>query len=212
MGNKIIEMRNLRKQSCVLVGLLLVLLGAAGCGESSGKAQKDEFLTTFLQKEIARMNKEKVGAVKMVQTGDEVESGRLDSIDWASEMDGLLEFSLTRLSDTTKYGHWKEEGKNKMGMPLVIERYFAKDTMAHLQSVEMMWEGMLGDVVGRKMQIQVVEWQFKQQSWWMDRKVKAYYQPTKAIGYEIQENSIWSSPKEISVQITLDNPLYLDNR
>ena len=141
MGNKIIEMRNLRKQSCVLVGLLLVLLGAAGCGESSGKAQKDEFLTTFLQKEIARMNKEKVGAVKMVQTGDEVESGRLDSIDWASEMDGLLEFSLTRLSDTTKYGHWKEEGKNKMGMPLVIERYFAKDTMAHLQSVEMMWEG-----------------------------------------------------------------------
>ena len=140
-------------------------------------------------------------------------SGRLDSIDWNSEMDGLLEFAQTRLSDTAKYGYWKEEGKNKMGMPLVIERYFAKDTTAHLQTVELLWEGVAASAADSgKLKIQVIEWQFKQRAWWMDRDVKAYYQPTKAIGYEIRENAIWSSPKEISVQITLDNPLYLDNR
>ena len=211
MKDKMMKSVMVRIGMCL--GGVLILLGVSGCGDSKGTAQKEEFLTVYLQQEIARMNQEKVGAVKLVQTGDEVESGRLDSIDWKSEMDGLLEFAQSRLSDTAKYGHWKEEGKNKMGNALVIERYFAKDTNAHLQSVEMMWEGVSASGADSgKLKIQVIEWQFKQRTWWIDRNVKAYYQPTKAIGYEIKENAIWSSPKEISVQITLDNPLYLDNR
>lgn len=186
-------------------------MGLLGCGNSHGTAQKDPFLATFIQSEINRMNAEKISGTKMVQTGDEAENGRLDSIDWQTEMDGLLEFAQIQVEDTTKYGHWVEEGKNKLGLPLVIERYFAKDTLAHLQSVEIMWEGSSINGTVKK-QIQVLEWQFKEKSWWMDREIKAYYQPQKAIGYEIKENAIWASPKEISVQISLDNPLYLDVR
>lgn len=187
-----------------ILGLVFVSVALLiGCGKDShveAAAEPDSFVR-FAQNEIAWLQKVQPGMTKTVTEGEKVETESIDTLDWNNELEAIRTWSVFALSKKSKTQPAYDTTIDESG-PLKIERMNARDTAAELQ--ELM-------VTYRKGKIDLMQWDIKQRSWYMDRDLRVSFQPRKGYGVRVSENAVWASPRAYEIFAEINNKEFLIN-
>jgi hypothetical protein len=66
-------------------------------------------------------------------------------------------------------------------------------------------------VTYRKGKIDLMQWDIKQRSWYMDRDLRVSFQPRKGYGVRVSENAVWASPRAYEIFAEINNKEFLIN-
>ena len=190
-----IEMKRYWESGAVL--MLCVLM--AGCGKDQwvDAAKESDSFVRFAQNEISWLQKIQPGMRKTVTSGEDVSTETLDSVEWSNELEMIRSWSVSEY----RKKHTYDETVDSAGS-LMIVRYNAQDTLAELQ--ELM-------VTYRKGKIDLMQWDIKQRSWYMDRDLRVSFQPRKGYGVRVSENAVWASPRAYEIFAEINNKEFLIN-
>ena len=181
------------------VAVLLLCLMMAGCGKDQwvDAAKESDSFVRFAQNEILWLQKIQPGMRKTVTSGEDVSTETLDSVEWSNELEMIRSWSVSEY----RKKHTYDETVDSAGS-LMIVRYNAQDTLAELQ--ELM-------VTYRKGKIDLMQWDIKQRSWYMDRDLRVSFQPRKGYGVRVSENAVWASPRAYEIFAEINNKEFLIN-
>ena len=179
--------------------VMLLCLMMAGCGKDQwvDAAKESDSFVRFAQNEILWLQKIQPGMRKTVTSGEDVSTETLDSVEWSNELEMIRSWSVSEY----RKKHTYEETVDSAGS-LMIVRYNAQDTLAELQ--ELM-------VTYRKGKIDLMQWDIKQRSWYMDRDLRVSFQPRKGYGVRVSENAVWASPRAYEIFAEINNKEFLIN-
>ena len=179
--------------------VLLLCLMMAGCGKDQwvDAAKESDSFVRFAQNEILWLQKIQPGMRKSVTSGEDVSTETLDSVEWSNELEMIRSWSVSEY----RKKHTYDETVDSAGS-LMIVRYNAQDTLAELQ--ELM-------VTYRKGKIDLMQWDIKQRSWYMDRDLRVSFQPRKGYGVRVSENAVWASPRAYEIFAEINNKEFLIN-
>lgn len=179
--------------------VLLLCLMMAGCGKDQwvDAAKESDSFVRFAQNEILWLQKIQPGMRKTVTSGEDVSTETLDSVEWSNELEMIRSWSVSEY----RKKHTYDETVDSAGS-LMIVRYNAQDTLAELQ--ELM-------VTYRKGKIDLMQWDIKQRSWYMDRDLRVSFQPRKGYGVRVSENAVWASPRAYEIFAEINNKEFLIN-
>jgi len=179
--------------------VLLLFLMMAGCGKDQwvDAAKESDSFVRFAQNEILWLQKIQPGMRKTVTSGEDVSTETLDSVEWSNELEMIRSWSVSEY----RKKHTYDETVDSAGS-LMIVRYNAQDTLAELQ--ELM-------VTYRKGKIDLMQWDIKQRSWYMDRDLRVSFQPRKGYGVRVSENAVWASPRAYEIFAEINNKEFLIN-
>jgi hypothetical protein len=179
--------------------LLMLCVLMAGCGKDQwvDAAKESDSFVRFAQNEILWLQKIQPGMRKTVTSGEDVSTETLDSVEWSNELEMIRSWSVSEY----RKKHTYDETVDSAGS-LMIVRYNAQDTLAELQ--ELM-------VTYRKGKIDLMQWDIKQRSWYMDRDLRVSFQPRKGYGVRVSENAVWASPRAYEIFAEINNKEFLIN-
>lgn len=179
--------------------VLMLCLLMAGCGKDQwvDAAKESDSFVRFAQNEILWLQKIQPGMRKTVTSGEDVSTETLDSVEWSNELEMIRSWSVSEY----RKKHTYDETVDSAGS-LMIVRYNAQDTLAELQ--ELM-------VTYRKGKIDLMQWDIKQRSWYMDRDLRVSFQPRKGYGVRVSENAVWASPRAYEIFAEINNKEFLIN-
>lgn len=179
--------------------VLLLCLMMASCGKDQwvDAAKESDSFVRFAQNEILWLQKTQPGMRKTVTSGEDVSTETLDSVEWSNELEMIRSWSVSEY----RKKHTYDETVDSAGS-LMIVRYNAQDTLAELQ--ELM-------VTYRKGKIDLMQWDIKQRSWYMDRDLRVSFQPRKGYGVRVNENAVWASPRAYEIFAEINNKEFLIN-
>lgn len=179
--------------------VLLLCVLMAGCGKDQwvDAAKESDSFVRFAQNEILWLQKIQPGMRKTVTSGEDVSTETLDSVEWSNELEMIRSWSVSEY----RKKHTYDETVDSAGS-LMIVRYNAQDTLAELQ--ELM-------VTYRKGKIDLMQWDIKQRSWYMDRDLRVSFQPRKGYGVRVSENAVWASPRAYEIFAEINNKEFLIN-
>lgn len=179
--------------------VMLLCLMMASCGKDQwvDAAKESDSFVRFAQNEILWLQKTQPGMRKTVTSGEDVSTETLDSIEWSNELEMIRSWSVSEY----RKKHTYDETVDSVGS-LMIVRYNAQDTLAELQ--ELM-------VTYRKGKIDLMQWDIKQRSWYMDRDLRVSFQPRKGYGVRVSENAVWASPRAYEIFAEINNKEFLIN-
>jgi len=179
--------------------VLLLCLMMASCGKDQwvDAAKESDSFVRFAQNEILWLQKTQPGMRKTVTSGEDVSTETLDSVEWSNELEMIRSWSVSEY----RKKHTYDETLDSAGS-LMIVRYNAQDTLAELQ--ELM-------VTYRKGKIDLMQWDIKQRSWYMDRDLRVSFQPRKGYGVRVNENAVWASPRAYEIFAEINNKEFLIN-
>jgi hypothetical protein len=179
--------------------VMLLFLMMAGCGKDQwvDAAKESDSFVRFAQNEILWLQKTQPGMRKTVTSGEDVSTETLDSVEWSNELEMIRSWSVSEY----RKKHTYDETVDSAGS-LMIVRYNAQDTLAELQ--ELM-------VTYRKGKIDLMQWDIKQRSWYMDRDLRVSFQPRKGYGVRVNENAVWASPRAYEIFAEINNKEFLIN-
>ncbi len=179
--------------------VMLLCLMMASCGKDQwvDAAKESDSFVRFAQNEILWLQKTQPGMRKTVTSGEDVSTETLDSIEWSNELEMIRSWSVSEY----RKKHTYDETVDSAGS-LMIVRYNAQDTLAELQ--ELM-------VTYRKGKIDLMQWDIKQRSWYMDRDLRVSFQPRKGYGVRVNENAVWASPRAYEIFAEINNKEFLIN-
>jgi hypothetical protein len=190
-----IAMKRYWKSGAVL--MLCVLMAGCGKDEWVDAAKESDSFVRFAQNEILWLQKIQPGMRKTVTSGEDVSTETLDSVEWSNELEMIRSWSVSEYRKKYTY----DETVDSAGS-LMIVRYNAQDTLAELQ--ELM-------VTYRKGKIDLMQWDIKQRSWYMDRDLRVSFQPRKGYGVRVSENAVWASPRAYEIFAEINNKEFLIN-
>lgn len=179
--------------------VLMLCVLMAGCGKDQwvDAAKESDSFVRFAQNEILWLQKIQPGMRKTVTSGEDVSTETLDSVEWSNELEMIRSWSVSEY----RKKHTYDETLDSAGS-LMIVRYNAQDTLAELQ--ELM-------VTYRKGKIDLMQWDIKQRSWYMDRDLRVSFQPRKGYGVRVSENAVWASPRAYEIFAEINNKEFLIN-
>ena len=179
--------------------VLMLCVLMAGCGKDQwvDAAKESDSFVRFAQNEILWLQKIQPGMRKTVASGEDVSTETLDSVEWSNELEMIRSWSVSEY----RKKHTYDETVDSAGS-LMIVRYNAQDTLAELQ--ELM-------VTYRKGKIDLMQWDIKQRSWYMDRDLRVSFQPRKGYGVRVSENAVWASPRAYEIFAEINNKEFLIN-
>ena len=179
--------------------VLMLCVLMAGCGKDQwvDAAKESDSFVRFAQNEIMWLQKIQPGMRKTVTSGEDVSTETLDSVEWSNELEMIRSWSVSEYRKKYTY----DETVDSAGS-LMIVRYNAQDTLAELQ--ELM-------VTYRKGKIDLMQWDIKQRSWYMDRDLRVSFQPRKGYGVRVSENAVWASPRAYEIFAEINNKEFLIN-
>jgi hypothetical protein len=179
--------------------VLMLCVLMAGCGKDQwvDAAKESDSFVRFAQNEILWLQKIQPGMRKTVTSGEDVSTETLDSVEWSNELEMIRSWSVSEYRKKYTY----DETVDSAGS-LMIVRYNAQDTLAELQ--ELM-------VTYRKGKIDLMQWDIKQRSWYMDRDLRVSFQPRKGYGVRVSENAVWASPRAYEIFAEINNKEFLIN-
>lgn len=179
--------------------VLMLCVLIAGCGKDQwvDAAKESDSFVRFAQNEILWLQKIQPGMRKTVTSGEDVSTETLDSVEWSNELEMIRSWSVSEY----RKKHTYDETVDSAGS-LMIVRYNAQDTLAELQ--ELM-------VTYRKGKIDLMQWDIKQRSWYMDRDLRVSFQPRKGYGVRVSENAVWASPRAYEIFAEINNKEFLIN-
>jgi hypothetical protein len=179
--------------------VLMLCVLMAGCGKDQwvDAAKESDSFVRFAQNEISWLQKIQPGLRKTVTSGEDVSTETLDSVEWSNELEMIRSWSVSEY----RKKHTYDETVDSAGS-LMIVRYNAQDTLAELQ--ELM-------VTYRKGKIDLMQWDIKQRSWYMDRDLRVSFQPRKGYGVRVSENAVWASPRAYEIFAEINNKEFLIN-
>ncbi len=179
--------------------VLMLCVLMAGCGKDQwvDAAKESDSFVRFAQNEIMWLQKIQPGMRKTVTSGEDVSTETLDSVEWSNELEMIRSWSVSEY----RKKHTYDETVDSAGS-LMIVRYNAQDTLAELQ--ELM-------VTYRKGKIDLMQWDIKQRSWYMDRDLRVSFQPRKGYGVRVSENAVWASPRAYEIFSEINNKEFLIN-
>jgi hypothetical protein len=179
--------------------VLMLCVLMAGCGKDQwvDAAKESDSFVRFAQNEILWLQKIQPGMRKTVTSGEDVSTETLDSVEWSNELEMIRSWSVSEY----RKKHTYDETVDSAGS-LMIVRYNAQDTLAELQ--ELM-------VTYRKGKIDLMQWDVKQRSWYMDRDLRVSFQPRKGYGVRVSENAVWASPRAYEIFAEINNKEFLIN-
>jgi hypothetical protein len=179
--------------------VLMLCVLMAGCGKDQwvDAAKESDSFVRFAQNEISWLQKIQPGMRKTVTSGEDVSTETLDSVEWSNELEMIRSWSVSEYRKKYTY----DETVDSAGS-LMIVRYNAQDTLAELQ--ELM-------VTYRKGKIDLMQWDIKQRSWYMDRDLRVSFQPRKGYGVRVSENAVWASPRAYEIFAEINNKEFLIN-
>lgn len=179
--------------------VLMLCVLMAGCGKDQwvDAAKESDSFVRFAQNEISWLQKIQPGMRKTVTSGEDVSTETLDSVEWSNELEMIRSWSVSEY----RKKHTYDETVDSAGS-LMIVRYNAQDTLAELQ--ELM-------VTYRKGKIDLMQWDIKQRSWYMDRDLRVSFQPRKGYGVRVSENAVWASPRAYEIFAEINNKEFLIN-
>jgi hypothetical protein len=179
--------------------VLMLCVLMAGCGKDQwvDAAKESDSFVRFAQNEILWLQKIQPGMRKTVTSGEDVSTETLDSVEWSNELEMIRSWSVSEY----RKKHTYDETVDSAGS-LMIVRYNAQDTLAELQ--ELM-------VTYRKGKIDLMQWDIKQRSWYMDRDLRVSFQPRKGYGVRVSENAVWASPRAYEIFAEINNKEFLIN-
>ena len=179
--------------------VLMLCVLMAGCGKDQwvDAAKESDSFVRFAQNEIMWLQKIQPGMRKTVTSGEDVSTETLDSVEWSNELEMIRSWSVSEY----RKKHTYDETVDSAGS-LMIVRYNAQDTLAELQ--ELM-------VTYRKGKIDLMQWDIKQRSWYMDRDLRVSFQPRKGYGVRVSENAVWASPRAYEIFAEINNKEFLIN-
>jgi hypothetical protein len=179
--------------------VLMLCVLMAGCGKDQwvDAAKESDSFVRFARNEIMWLQKIQPGMRKMVTSGEDVSTETLDSVEWSNELEMIRSWSVSEY----RKKHTYDETVDSAGS-LMIVRYNAQDTLAELQ--ELM-------VTYRKGKIDLMQWDIKQRSWYMDRDLRVSFQPRKGYGVRVSENAVWASPRAYEIFAEINNKEFLIN-
>lgn len=179
--------------------VLMLCVLMAGCGKDQwvDAAKESDSFMRFAQNEILWLQKIQPGMRKTVTSGEDVSTETLDSVEWSNELEMIRSWSVSEY----RKKHTYDETVDSAGS-LMIVRYNAQDTLAELQ--ELM-------VTYRKGKIDLMQWDIKQRSWYMDRDLRVSFQPRKGYGVRVSENAVWASPRAYEIFAEINNKEFLIN-
>ena len=177
----------------------LIFAGFSNCNDSSealfvpkGQWQK------FIYKDIQKLSEKNLTLNKTIAEGEKVENEKLDSLDnaaWMKELEMFMSVNTTKELSAGQFDSSDDQsGKFR------ITNFYNKDTLALLQQFQIMrFEN----------NVQILSWKLKSRSWMMDRDVEMSYQPQKGYRIQVNENSMWKSPRNFEIFAEIENPEYL---
>jgi hypothetical protein len=179
--------------------VLMLCVLMAGCGKDQwvDAAKESDSFVRFARNEIMWLQKIQPGMRKTVTSGEDVSTETLDSVEWSNELEMIRSWSVSEY----RKKHTYDETVDSAGS-LMIVRYNAQDTLAELQ--ELM-------VTYRKGKIDLMQWDIKQRSWYMDRDLRVSFQPRKGYGVRVSENAVWASPRAYEIFAEINNKEFLIN-
>ena len=183
-----------------IFSLLIAAIGFVACGEDQHIAQSRKDFTDPYQliiwDDIDSLSAQHSRAMKNVFIdSSNSESKYTDSIDWVKEYEGLLSVNFTKELSKAAYETLEQESKDSASGIYYLEK-MAKDTNAYLQNLI---------VTKRQHKLQLLSWRTKERSFLMDRDVQVGFTPGKGYIVRITENSLWSKPKNIQIQFSVEN-------
>ena len=179
--------------------LSLSVILAVGCSQEAKNefVPKDEW-QKFIYNDINALSNKNLNLNKSIAEKEKVENEKLDSLkkeDWMNELEMFLSVNTEKeLSSGSFDSSHDQSGKFR------ITNFYNKDSLASLQQFQIMrFEN----------EVQLLSWKLRSRSWMMDRDVEMSYQPKKGYRIQVNENSMWKSPRSFEIFAEIENPEYL---
>lgn len=183
--------------------IFLAALAWVGCQSSEEKKPEYNDQWSSYSKdlfvEIQSLNQRQPGCYKTVIQGEDIHTEEIDSCDFSKEYAVFLNYDLALAEK--RFGSYRQSIDSSQGLSLT--RFECSDTAADLRQFQ---------VLSKKGDIQLLEWDIQTQSFLMDRTMKLSVQPGKGYRIWVRENSLWSAPSEYEIFAELHNPEHLQIR
>ncbi len=186
----------MKKNLIYFVGVVLYLASCTGAEQKSEKTKYTDLWQIYMSNQIDTLTKANPSLIKTINQGEEVETLKMDSVNWGNELSGFLNIDFSKESVKNKYS-LSTDSAGKISMI----GFFAKDTNAYIQSFE---------VTRIEGKIDLLQWKTKTRSFLIDRDQVLAYQPGKGFRIQINENSLWASPKNIEIFGDIQNKAFLE--
>lgn len=170
-----------------------------GCNSNNQDSQKRNYTDQwqqYISHQIDSLTIANPRLIKTINKGDQVETLKIDSVDWNNELSGILAIDFSKEKKKVNYSESSDSTAN-----ISMKGYFAKDTNAFLQSFE------ITKVNGK---IDLLVWKTKTRSFLIDRDQILAFQPGKGFRINIHENSLWAEPKDIEIFGDIQNKAFLE--
>lgn len=179
--------------------LCLTAILSVGCTQETRNefVPKDKW-QKFIYNDINTLSSKNLSLSKTIAENEKVENEKLDSLnkeDWMNEFEMFLNVSTEKELNAGKFDSSDDQsGKFR------ITNFYNKDSSASLQQFQIMrFEN----------EVQILSWKLRSRSWMMDRDVEMSYQPKKGYRIQVNENSMWKSPRSFEIFAEIENPEYL---
>jgi len=186
----------MKKNLVYLTGIFLFAFSCNSGNQKNEKVKYTDLWQVYMSSQIDTLTKANPSLIKTINQGEEVETLKMDSVNWANELGGFLNIDFSKESAKNKYAI-NTDSAGKISMI----GFFAKDTNAYIQSFE------VTRIDGK---IDLLQWKTKTRSFLIDRDQVLAYQPGKGFRIQINENSLWASPKNIEIFGDIQNKAFLE--
>jgi hypothetical protein len=186
----------MKKKLIYLTGIVLIVVACSSSDQKIEKTKYTDLWQIYMSNQIDTLTKANPRLIKTINQGDEVETLKMDSVNWGNELSGFLNIDFSKESTKNKYS-LSTDSSGKISMI----GFFAKDTNSYIQSFE------VTRIDGK---IDLLQWKTKTRSFLIDRDQVLAYQPGKGFRIQINENSLWASPKNIEIFGDIQNKAFLE--
>jgi len=186
----------MKKNLIYFVGIVLFAVACNSSEQKNEKLKYTDLWQIYMSNQIDTLTKANPSLIKTINQGDEVETLNMDSVNWTNELSGFLNIDFSKESTKNKYS-LSTDSSGKISMI----GFFANDTNVYIQSFE---------VTRINGKIDLLQWKTKTRSLLIDRDQVLAYQPGKGFRIQINENSLWASPKNIEIFGDIQNKAFLE--
>jgi len=179
--------------------LLLLVLTINGCVEENNpQFVPNDKWQKMIYNDIHYLSSKNLRLNRTIAEKETVENEKLDSLtkeDWMNELEMFLTVNTEKEINSGNFDSTDDQsGKYR------ITNFYNNDTLAALQQFQIMkFEN----------KVQIISWKLRNRSWMMDRDVEMSYQPKKGYRIQVNENSMWKSPRSFEIFAEIENPEYL---
>jgi len=186
----------MKKNLIYLIGIFVFAMSCNSSDQKNEKVKYTDLWQIYMSNQIDTLTKANPTLIKTINQGEEVETLKMDSVNWANELSGFLNIDFGKESAKNKYT-MNTDTAGKISMI----GFFARDTNVYIQSFE---------VTRINGNIDLLQWKTKTRSLLIDRDQILAYQPGKGFRIQINENSLWASPKNIEIFGDIQNKSFLE--